>query len=678
MMEPDETHKDIIDRLMGLFQREFSGEAVKNLVTHLSAYHRIQLSPGYRDALKFCHNVLNQHGLAPEVLSYFEEEYWGWETIEGWVPKSGRLEIQEPADQREILADFAAIPISLVQRSPPINLSNVETVVVDDVTDLQKWEEHSLKGKLILSNHANLDLLTDCAIKFEAVGILTDRMMETPPVRYTEDLPHARLYSSFWWSKDQTNRIPGFVISPQRGRLLRKQLQKGEEKEQSLRFNLAVDAEFIEESIDVLSCCIEGSKHPEQEIIVIAHLCHPNPGANDNASGAALAVGLATFLQQQIDVGNLTPPKRTIRFLLVPEMTGTVPFLAHNQDKLDKFIAGVNLDMVGQNQVLCRSPLLIEGVPKALPTYVNALFGKIAERLPQEGKNFAGAKYPLYQLRSTPFSGGSDHLFLNDCGIGTVMLIHWPDLYYHTTEDTPDKVDPEELKRVGALAGVFALLVADLESQQLAWLSNLLINALESELNKLIDASLAKSLLSEEPKVSQNDLKTLENHITNLVDYYCAAVHGLYRAFTIPIDEAQSNAIKQFIAQIGQERKERLTRLSKIAKIPLSEFDEAIPSSIDGSNALLDTIFQRRYPVPVSLRPHITRLDFNERFEIRKKFDSYSHLTTGLVVAQYWIDGERPLSEVVTRTMQEVAVNKEGLLWGLDLLRKFGLITPVK
>lgn len=680
MMEPEEIYKDTIDRLMELFQQEFSGEAVKNLVTHLSTYHRIQLSPGYRDALKFCYNVLRQYGLTPEVLSYSEEEYWGWETFEGWIPKSGRLEIGEPVDQREVLADFTAIPISLVQRSPTINLLNVETVVVDDATDLQKWEEHSPKGKLILSNHANLEILTDCAIKFEAVGIITDRMMETPPVRYTEDLPHARMYSSFWWSKDQINRIPGFVISPQRGRLLRKQLQKGEEKEQPLRFNIAVDAEFVEESIDVLSCRIEGAKHPDQEIIVIAHLCHPSPGANDNASGAALAVGLATFIQQQIDAGNLTPPKRAIRFLLVPEMTGTVPFLTHNQDKLDKFIAGVNLDMVGQNQTLCRSPLLIEGVPKALPTYVNALFGTIAERLPQEGKNFAGAKYPLYKLLSTPFSGGSDHLFLSDpqIGIGTVMLIHWPDLYYHTTEDTPDKVDPEELRRVGALAGVFTLFVANIEPQQMPWLSNLLINALESELNKLIDALLAKSLFPKESKAFQGDLKILENHITKLVEYYSAAVHKLYQTFTIPFDGAQCNAVKQVIAQIGQERKDRLIRLSKIAKIPSIESNEAIPNSIDNSNAFLDTIFQRKYPVPVSLRPHIARLDFNERIELRKKFDSYSHLTTGLVVAQYWINGERSLSEVVARTMQEVVVSKEGILWGIKLLRRFDLITPVR
>ena len=74
----------------------------------------------------------------------------------------------------------------------------------------------------------------------------------------------------------------------------------------------------------------------------------------------------------------------------------------------------------------------------------------------------------------------------------------------------------------------------------------------------------------------------------------------------------------------------------------------------------------------------VALLDFNERFELRKKFDSYDHLSTGLVVAQYWINGERPLSEVITRTMKEVAISREGLLWGLNLLKQFELISFAK
>ncbi|MHA2232972.1 MAG: hypothetical protein ACXAB4_10810, partial [Candidatus Hodarchaeales archaeon] len=60
------------------------GESVKNLITKLSTFHRIQLSPGYREALEVCYDIFSQHGLNPEVLSYSKENYWGWETFEGW------------------------------------------------------------------------------------------------------------------------------------------------------------------------------------------------------------------------------------------------------------------------------------------------------------------------------------------------------------------------------------------------------------------------------------------------------------------------------------------------------------------------------------------------------------------------------------------------------------------
>ena len=33
-----------------------------------------------------------------------------------------------------------------------------------------------------------------------------------------------------------------------------------------------------------------------------------------------------------------------------------------------------------------------------------------------------------------------------------MLLMHWPDNFYHSSEDTPDKVDPSELKRAGLIA----------------------------------------------------------------------------------------------------------------------------------------------------------------------------------------------------------------------------------
>ena len=63
-------------------------------------------------------------------------------------------------------------------------------------------------------------------------------------------------------------------------------------------------------------------------------------------------------------------------------------------------------------------------------------------------------EYPLYRQAEVSFSGGSDHVILSDPSIGvpTPMLIQWPDRFYHTSADTPDRTDPGSLARAGSLA----------------------------------------------------------------------------------------------------------------------------------------------------------------------------------------------------------------------------------
>jgi hypothetical protein len=70
-----------------------------------------------------------------------------------------------------------------------------------------------------------------------------------------------------------------------------------------------------------------------------------------------------------------------------------------------------------------------------------------------------GSRDPFYYVID-PYSGGSDHVIFADSGVRVpaVMLIVWPDQWYHSSGDTPDKSDSTQLKRVvflGAAAAVF-------------------------------------------------------------------------------------------------------------------------------------------------------------------------------------------------------------------------------
>jgi hypothetical protein len=53
------------------------------------------------------------------------------------------------------------------------------------------------------------------------------------------------------------------------------------------------------------------------------------------------------------------------------------------------------------------------------------------------------------------------HAFDYFGGVPCVMLLQWPDLFYHTSMDTMDKVSEDSLRRVGWIAAVAALTLAD-------------------------------------------------------------------------------------------------------------------------------------------------------------------------------------------------------------------------
>jgi hypothetical protein len=75
-----------------------------------------------------------------------------------------------------------------------------------------------------------------------------------------------------------------------------------------------------------------------------------------------------------------------------------------------------------------------------------------------------GADEPFYYSIETHY-GASDHEVFNDWAVGVpgVMMIAWPDQWYHTSGDTADKSDPTQLKRAAAIgaAGAYTVASAD-------------------------------------------------------------------------------------------------------------------------------------------------------------------------------------------------------------------------
>ncbi len=456
-----------------LIRRAYRGEMAHRHVVALSGYHRIQASPGYRAAAGYVAEQLAAVGVQTVTRRYPADgiaRFWTTPSFLAWACDGATLHLLDDTGAAELLCDFAAIPTSLVQRSIPVEgefavvaLAGKGGTVVEDYAGLD------VRGKVVLTNRRAGEVAALAVSRFGAAGVLCDGMEAGG--RSELDLPDARQYNSFWWGGLATPDAWGFVLSPRQGQKLRRQLVEGK----PVRVRAEIASRFYVGSFEVVDALIPGTEPAAGEVLLVSHLCHPQPGAHDNGSGAAALIEAAATLARLIADGSLLPPRRGIRFLWPPEMTGTFAWLAEQGKARNLWLAGLNLDMVGADQCQTGAVWELVSLPLAGASFADHLLSWLREPF------LDGLRH-----RETPFSAGSDHYILSDptVGVPTPMLIQWPDKFYHTSADTPDRVSPASLARSGALAALYAYWLATAGAAEAAWLGHLMVTRQQAEASK--------------------------------------------------------------------------------------------------------------------------------------------------------------------------------------------------
>ncbi|HWQ30770.1 MAG TPA: DUF4910 domain-containing protein [Negativicutes bacterium] len=369
------------------------------------------------------------------------------------------MEITVPWQER--ISDFEHEEMSIIQRSAAKDFSKkpVAIIYAEDTIDPAEFDE-PLEGTMLFVENG-FDKWIDRAIELGALGIITVSMPEIKPVRMnmSEDSQmadsHANL-SFHIYSGEQENKLCGFAISPRSGKRLREACiaMKADGKMPMACFK--VDSTLEEGFIENVDAVIPGVT--DEEILMLAHLCHPRSSVNDNASGAAAAMESMCALGRLITEGVLPRPRRTIRLLLIPEFTGTYAFLKENEARLSRIVAGINLDMVAGYQNGNAGALIIVDTPDSAHSFSGDLSSIIMEELSKECVFGGKDRYvPLFLGVKVPFAFGSDHYILSDptVDIPAVALTQWPDKTYHTSADSLDHIDPMMLRRAAALAGAY-------------------------------------------------------------------------------------------------------------------------------------------------------------------------------------------------------------------------------
>jgi aminopeptidase YwaD len=470
---PRDTRKgtDMYRDVFRLISEEASaGRAYDHLVS-VCRYHRIQASPGFREASAYCVDRLLEVSQNARVIHYPADpsvRFWHFPSFGEWSAKQGLLEIAYPARFAGRLADYQSCPISLIQRSKATRADGISTEVVYAGRGTSAGDYRGARGKIAVCDSHCPRHVYDAAVKAGVAGVILYRHRPIPGLRTGAGVPGVRQYNSFWWNEHD---LLGFVLTPEQGQDLVSYLVSAEARKKPVGAWALVASETYPGSIEVVTSLIPGSE--SKEILIVAHLCHPKPSAGDNASGVAVALEAHRVITELIERGSLPRPRYGIRFLLVPEVTGTFAYLSRERGHGRRLLFGLNLDMVGQNQDLTGSTLCIESPPLASASFTPYLLEEIVGRAFSRRSTSAGTgDLPLIRMKTTPFSGGSDHAILSDpmVGVPTPMLMQWPDKYYHTSGDTIDKVSPDTMRRAVIAASVYAYTCALAADDDLVWL----------------------------------------------------------------------------------------------------------------------------------------------------------------------------------------------------------------
>ena len=410
------------------------------------------------------------HFREAEVMAKLAKDYGftnvtieDYPTGQTWQPTAGELWMTTP--RAEKIYDLHDIPESVAATNANADLTG-ELISVGLGT-AQDFEGKDVKGKFVLSlAPGGLAAIYNRAVTAGALGALG--ISSIGPERGV-DYPD-QIVSTTVSAQPNTT---AWALSPKKARALEAMLARG----QKVTIHSINKSAQVPNKQEIVHAEIAGDGSTTQEVAIGGHLFegYLKQGANDDNSGCALTLEVGRAYIKLIKDGKLPRPKRTINFQWVQEISGTRQWLDAHPEKAKNIIGDLNFDMEGIRLTLSRSYWIMQRTPDTFPSYINDIgqsFMEYVAELTRERVRYRANGYqPVFNITAPNGSndafyikidqhyGSSDHVTYMQYGIPAVMFITWPDMWYHSSQDTPDKQDSTQYKRAAVVAtGALAVL----------------------------------------------------------------------------------------------------------------------------------------------------------------------------------------------------------------------------
>lgn len=261
-------------------------------------------------------------------------------------------------------------------------------------------------------------------------------------------------------------------------------------KDGPVNVHVTVNTAFYQGPNRSLVAEIRGRVRPDERIVMVAHV--QEPGANDNASGAATLYAVARAMMRASKDGSLPAPGRTITFMWADEIRGSRQWLTSRPAEARGVQYMFALDMTGEDTSKTGGTFLVEKQPDPSAVWDRPSDphtewgggGVKAETLKGSLLNDVHLAICLrrgretgWVVRTNPYEGGSDHSTFGAAGVPSVLDWHFTDRYYHTNQDRVDKVSAAEMANVGVAVATTAWFLASASSEDASAVVELLEKA---------------------------------------------------------------------------------------------------------------------------------------------------------------------------------------------------------
>ena len=431
---------------------EVSGDRAMHHVLELVPYQRVRPPSEYAGPYRESQVVADfakAYGFSNVAIEVYQQGGTAWQ------PTQGELWMTTPKSVK--LFDIHDIPLAL----PALNSNADLTAELVDVGPgrAQDFEGKDVKGKFVLSS-GSTGAVYAAAMQRGAVGVLG--VVAISPER-AADFPTQIVSST-------VNAQPGTVawsVTPEVQHNLAAYLVRGE----TITIRSITRSVEVPSKAEYVHAEIPGDGSTAQEVAISGHLYEGviKQGANDDNSGVALTLEIGRAYLKLIREGRLPRPKRTINFQWVPEISGTNAYLTRHPEKEKAIIGTLNFDMEAIRVAQSRSYWVLQRTPDTFPSYLNDIAQSMMEYIadvsrervrfrrsltgyaPTQPVESVHGSQDAFYIKIDKHYGSSDHVTYMQHGIPAVMFITWPDMWYHSSEDTPDKQDPTQYKRAAAV-----------------------------------------------------------------------------------------------------------------------------------------------------------------------------------------------------------------------------------